>query len=69
MTTLAEIVARANAAAAESRRPGAPLLTEKSKLQTLLDWCDWNDPNGEWARLKPEYVTADVWDVIQRMLL
>jgi hypothetical protein len=68
--TRAQIAAGANEKARCSRRRlGAPYLTEDSKLQTLLDWCDWNDPNGEWARLKAEYVTADVWDVIQGMLL
>ncbi len=67
--TRAQIAACANEEARCSRRRDAPHLTEQSNLQTLLDWCDWNDPNGEWNRLKAEYVTADVWDVIQGMLL
>jgi len=66
--TRGEIAAKANALAAESSRAGAPLLTADSPLSTLLDWCDWNDPNGEWARLKPEFVTS-AWDLILAMFL
>jgi len=66
--TRAQIAACANEEARISSRRGAPHLEESSPLPTLVDWLAWNDPNGEWLRLSPEFVTQDAWDTIQEML-
>jgi hypothetical protein len=44
--TRAELVTAANALARESRRGGAPRLRIDASRETVIDWLQWNDPNG-----------------------
>ena len=46
---LSKVVQFANQAGRESRRPGAPILTEASTLDQLVMWLEWNDPNGQYT--------------------
>jgi len=64
--TRAELAAAANEAVSRSRKAGAPLLSEDSGFRALLDWCNWNDPGGEW--LDGETSLNVAWDAIECML-
>lgn len=36
----------ANLAGLQSRRRGAPVLSEESTREQIVQWLQWNDPNG-----------------------
>lgn len=45
-------------------------ITECSSLE-LLGWLRWNDPNGVWDPLDPEYTDlplSELFDIAQRMM-
>ena len=49
-TAKKQVVAiRANEAGRGSRRRGAPILSVRSSRETILDWLQWNDPNGAYT--------------------
>ena len=66
----AEIAVRANAAARDSSKSGAPRLSVDSKLSTLLAWLAWNDANGEYAPEGDEdaFTIGEAWHYINEAL-
>lgn len=69
--THATIARAANLAGRSSRRSGAPRLTETSRLDTLIAWLSWNDPNGAYSDEQTEIegiaplTLEDAWELVE----
>jgi hypothetical protein len=70
----AQLAEKANAAARESRRGGAPKLSADSDVETLSAWLQWCDPNGchtaDLAAVEDfdPYTVDAAWDAVDDMV-
>lgn len=68
------LVRAANRLASEARRGGAPKLTESSSREEVVDWLQWNDPNGSHTDELADredfdrYTEARAWKTLDEMI-
>jgi hypothetical protein len=71
----AVIARKANAIGRSSRyRSTAPHLTAQSSREALIDWLQWNDPNGNYRDEPPEFddrapplTHGEAWELVEQM--